>query len=102
MYLNNKLLVKSEHKKFLVKLKYCILILYLNITNYILNKMSNIVVFASGSGTNFDAIVQATLSKVINGNVKLLICNNENAGVVKLATDYGIPVLNAKYTQNMK
>jgi formyltetrahydrofolate-dependent phosphoribosylglycinamide formyltransferase/phosphoribosylaminoimidazole-succinocarboxamide synthase len=99
MYLNNKLLVKSEHKKFLVKLKYCILILYLNITNYILNKMSNIVVFASGSGTNFDAIVQATLSKVINGNVKLLICNNENAGVVKLATDYGIPVLNAKYTQ---
>jgi len=53
--------------------------------------MPNIVVFASGSGTNFKAIVEATQHNIIQGNVRLLICNNETAGVVNIASQYNIP-----------
>lgn len=56
------------------------------------SKLFKIVVFASGRGSNFNSIVKACNSKFIEGKVVGLITNNKNAGCVKLAKDYTIPV----------
>lgn len=43
--------------------------------------MKNIAIFASGNGSNFEAIVNSNL----NCNIKVLICNNKNAFVINRA-----------------
>jgi len=50
-----------------------------------------IVVFASGSGTNFEAIVKATKTGYINADVVLLISDKPSAYAIKRALNYGIP-----------
>lgn len=45
----------------------------------------NIVVFASGSGTNFINIFNKIQKKLINGKIVLLVSNNPNCGAVKFA-----------------
>lgn len=59
--------------------------------------MKNIIVFASGSGTNFEAIVKATQSGIINGFIGLLVCNKPEANCIKIAEENGIPVLVKPY-----
>lgn len=49
----------------------------------------NIAVFASGSGTNFQAIVDAEIKAA---NLTVLVCNNPNAYAIKRAEKHGIPV----------
>jgi phosphoribosylglycinamide formyltransferase-1 len=55
-------------------------------------KPMNIAVFASGNGSNFQAIVDATQSGRINVNVALLVCDKPNAKVVERARQAGVPV----------
>ncbi len=52
--------------------------------------MGKIVIFASGSGSNFEAIVQRTQDGYINGRVYALICDRSDAGVIKRAQKYGV------------
>jgi len=50
-----------------------------------LKENKKIVVFASGSGTNFINIFDKTKKRLINGEVVLLISNNLNCGAVNFA-----------------
>lgn len=54
--------------------------------------MKNIAVFASGNGSNFEAIAQACENKTIkNGNVKVVICDRAKAYVRERAKNHNIP-----------
>lgn len=50
-----------------------------------------IAVFASGSGTNFEAIAQAIQEKKINGELVLLFSDKKQAYVLERAEKFGIP-----------
>ena len=52
--------------------------------------MINIVVFASGNGSNFKEIYIRTLKKEIKGIIVLLISNNPKSGAVKFAKENNI------------
>ena len=61
--------------------------------------MKNIAVFASGNGTNFEAIVNAVEKGVIkDACVKILICDKSRAYAIERAKNHNIPtfVFNAK------
>jgi len=53
--------------------------------------MLNLAVFASGGGTNFQAIIDAVNSGELNANIKLLIINREDAYAKIRAIREGIP-----------
>lgn len=55
--------------------------------------MKNIVVFASGSGSNFEAIAAACKNGEIDAVVKLLVCDRKNAFAIERARKYGIETL---------
>lgn len=48
---------------------------------------------ASGSGTNFEAIVKAIANGQLNAEIKVLIYNNTQAKVRSLGERYGIPTI---------
>jgi phosphoribosylglycinamide formyltransferase 1 len=52
----------------------------------------NICIFASGSGTNFKAILDAKKNGVLKSNISLLITNNSKCGAVEIALNNGIEV----------
>lgn len=54
------------------------------------NTPLRIAVLASGSGTNFQAIVDKIASGELNARVMVLICNNRNAFVLERARQAGI------------
>ena len=54
--------------------------------------MKNIVVFASGSGTNFQAIIESLQSGKIKANISGLIASKPGIGAIKRAEEAGIPV----------
>ncbi|MDQ0272935.1 phosphoribosylglycinamide formyltransferase [Cytobacillus purgationiresistens] len=60
--------------------------------------MKNIAIFASGSGTNFQAIVDANQQGKLDANIKVLICDKPQANCIKRAVDAAVPsfVFNAK------
>ncbi len=49
-----------------------------------------IVVFASGSGSNFKTLHQSVLKKEIPARIAALICDNPDAGVLDYATEHDI------------
>ena len=51
----------------------------------------SIGVFASGRGSNFQAILKAIEGGKLDGRIVLLISNNENAGALQIAEKAGIP-----------
>lgn len=55
--------------------------------------MIKIAIFASGSGSNFQSIVEATRSGSLQAAVGLLVCDKRNALVIERAEREGIPVL---------
>ncbi|MFT8319601.1 MAG: phosphoribosylglycinamide formyltransferase [Bacillus sp. (in: firmicutes)] len=63
--------------------------------------MKNIAIFASGSGSNFQAIVDAVESKKIHANISLLVCDKPEAYVLERAGKHHIPtyVFSAKRFQ---
>ncbi|TAN58962.1 phosphoribosylglycinamide formyltransferase [bacterium] len=54
--------------------------------------MKNIAVFASGNGSNFQAIVNAVKKGKLKANLKLLVCDNPKAYVLERANKAGISV----------
>jgi phosphoribosylglycinamide formyltransferase-1 len=50
----------------------------------------NIAVFASGRGTNFQAIIKAIKKGIIKANLSLLVCDNPDAFCLKRAKKAGI------------
>ncbi|MBR3775019.1 MAG: phosphoribosylglycinamide formyltransferase [Alistipes sp.] len=50
-----------------------------------------IAIFASGYGSNFEAIATATLAGVIPAEVALMVCDKPQARVVEVAQRMGIP-----------
>jgi formyltetrahydrofolate-dependent phosphoribosylglycinamide formyltransferase/phosphoribosylaminoimidazole-succinocarboxamide synthase len=61
----------------------------------------NLIIFASGTGTNFEAIVEACKNGVISATVILLVCNKPTANVINIANSYSIPVLITELTPYM-
>ncbi|MEX0844813.1 MAG: phosphoribosylglycinamide formyltransferase [Balneolaceae bacterium] len=54
--------------------------------------MNNIVVLASGSGTNFRAIIEAAEQGEISGQISGLITNKPDIGAITYAQKFDIPV----------
>ena len=55
--------------------------------------MNSIVIFASGSGSNFKSIYECTLNKkIMNSKICLLISNNSKSGAVSFAKENDIDV----------
>lgn len=52
-----------------------------------------IAVFASGNGSNFEAIVEATRDGRLNAEVCVCVCDRPGAGVIRRAERLGIPLL---------
>ena len=52
--------------------------------------MKNIAVFASGNGSNFQAIASAIRKKNLKANLKLLVCDNPRAFVLKRAKKFKV------------
>lgn len=53
--------------------------------------MKRLAVFASGSGTNFEAIAQACADGRIDARVALLVCDVPGAKVLERAERFGVP-----------
>lgn len=53
--------------------------------------MKNIAVFASGSGSNFQAILDAVKTGKLEANINLLVCDKPGAYVLVRAENGGIP-----------
>ena len=49
-----------------------------------------LAVFASGTGTNFDAIARACAEGVINADVAVMLCDKPGAAVIEKAERYGV------------
>jgi len=67
--------------------------------NPIANQRVRLGIMASGSGSNFEAIVQAIHSGQLNAEVPILIYNNPTATVVERATRLGIPAICLNHRQ---
>ncbi len=57
-----------------------------------LSPVKNIIIFASGAGSNAKKIIEYFTGETEIG-VVLIVCNNTGAGVLKIAEDYKIPTL---------
>ena len=53
--------------------------------------MTNIAVFASGNGSNFQAILDATKSGALKATIQLLVCDRQNAYCIQRAEEANIP-----------
>lgn len=54
--------------------------------------MKKIAVFASGSGTNFQALLEASRKDQSKYEVALMVCDKPGAKVIERAEDRGVPV----------
>ena len=59
----------------------------------------NIAVFASGRGSNFNAILNAVTEGRLPARVSLLVSNNSNAGAMELARSRNIPAVHVSQRQ---
>jgi len=57
-----------------------------------LTPKNQIAIFASGNGSNFEAIAHACAENRLNAKVALLVCDNPDAFVVQRAKKFDIPV----------
>ncbi|MDP4552131.1 phosphoribosylglycinamide formyltransferase [Alkalihalobacillus macyae] len=55
--------------------------------------MTKLAVFASGSGSNFEAIASAIENGELDASISLVVCDRPGAKVEKRAEAFGIPVL---------
>ncbi|MCK9408210.1 MAG: phosphoribosylglycinamide formyltransferase [Bacteriovoracaceae bacterium] len=61
--------------------------------------MLNIAVFASGRGSNFEALHRAIVEQKFSAQVVVVISNNSTSGVLSLAQSFGIPALHLSQRQ---
>jgi len=59
----------------------------------------NIAVFASGRGSNFQAILNAIHGGRLPASISLVVSNNSNAGALEIARAEGIPALHRSLRQ---
>ncbi len=59
----------------------------------------NIAVFASGRGSNFEALQRAIVEQNISASIVVVISNNSSSGVLTLAQSFGIPALHISQRQ---
>lgn len=59
----------------------------------------NIAVFASGRGSNFQAILHAIESGSVSAHISVLVSNNSAAGAMETARAYGIPAVHLSEKQ---
>lgn len=52
--------------------------------------MKHLAVFASGTGTNFEAIARACKDGVLEARVALMVCDKPGAAVIEKAERYGV------------
>lgn len=52
--------------------------------------MTKLAVFASGTGSNFEAIAQACADGVLDAEVAILVCDNPKASVIQKAERFGV------------
>lgn len=71
-------------------------------TNLQITKPLQLGVMASGSGTNFECIVNAIAKKELNAEVKVLIYNNPDAKVKERAKKWQIPAILIDHRQYKK
>lgn len=66
--------------------------------------MKKIAVFASGNGSNFQAILDATKNGEMNAAMQMLVCDRPNAFCIERANQAGIPsfVFSAKNYESKK
>ena len=57
-----------------------------------MNSKKNIAIFASGNGSNFEAIARACAENRLNAEVAVLVCDNPKAFVIERAKKFNIPV----------
>lgn len=64
--------------------------------------MKRIAIFASGSGSNFEALVSACEAKEINAEVVLMVCDKKNAYVIERAKNHNVDtfVFSAKHYES--
>lgn len=55
--------------------------------------MTRIAIFASGSGSNFEAIVESYRRGELKGEPVICVCDRPGAGVTERATRLGVPLL---------
>ncbi|MFC6163725.1 phosphoribosylglycinamide formyltransferase [Lactiplantibacillus dongliensis] len=55
--------------------------------------LKKLAVFASGNGTNFTALQQAITARSLPAEIVLLVCDHEDAPVLKRAQAVNVPVL---------
>lgn len=56
-----------------------------------MNSKKQIAIFASGNGSNAQAIIEACKQSIINANVAVIVTDNANAFVIKRAEKENIP-----------
>lgn len=61
--------------------------------------MLTIAVFASGRGSNFDALQRSILKERIPAQIAVVISNNSQSGVLELARSYNIPAVHLSQRQ---
>ena len=61
--------------------------------------MLTIAVFASGRGSNFDALQRTILKEHFPARIAVVISNNSQAGVLELARSYNIPAVHLSQRQ---
>lgn len=66
--------------------------------------MKNIVVFASGNGSNFQAIAEASIKGILKAKLKLLVCDNPRAFVLNRAKKFKVKtfLINPRDYRNKK
>lgn len=62
-------------------------------------KLLKIAVFASGRGSNFEALHHALIERHINARIVVVISNNSAAGALSLARSFGIPAIHLSQKQ---
>ena len=55
--------------------------------------MKKLAIFASGNGSNFEAVATAIEEKRLNAEIALLVCDRPQAGVISKAERFGIKTL---------
>jgi len=55
-------------------------------------KINKIAIFASGNGSNFEAIARACAENRLNTEVAVLVCDNPKAFVIQRAEKFNIPI----------
>ena len=57
----------------------------------LVSRPATLAVLASGSGTNFEALVEAERRQALGGHIALLLCDHPGAGVLERAKRLGVP-----------